>query len=203
MALSELVALGLDVGKDKIHASLLFHSRKRDRTFTNDARGHAAVLAWIDEQKVKPVHACLESTGGWSEALATALFDAGHVVSIVNPTRVKAFAKSELLRTKTDKVDARLIARFCNLHRPPAWSPPPENVRRLQGLSRRLDSLISIRSQELNRLEAPGEVDVVKASIESTIALLSREIALIEEQLRELVNNNPDLRRKVRSARKY
>jgi transposase len=191
--LSELVALGLDVGKEKIHASLLLQGGKRDRTFTNNAQGHAAVLVWLDQQGVKPVHACLESTGGWSEALATALFDAGHVVSIVNPSRVKAFAKSELLRTKTDKVDASLIARFCLMHRPTAWVPPPENVRRLQALSRRLDSLIAIRAQELNRLEAPGEIDIVKASIQNTIASLSREIAVIEEQLRDLINNDPDL----------
>ena len=194
--MSELATLGLDVGKYKVSASLLREGRKRDKTFNNNAAGHAAVVAWLKQHGAERVHACLESTGGWSEALATVLFDAGHLVSIVNPSRVKAFGKTEMVRTKTDKVDAALIARFCELHRPPAWTPPPQNIRELQALSRRLDGLIDMRSQEQTRLEAPGNVDAVRASIKNSIAWLDGEIAKIEQQLRELVDNDPDLRGK-------
>src|SRR5581483_10642640 len=132
--LSDIAVLGLDVGKHKISAALLRSGRKRDKVFDNNAAGHAAVIAWLKYQDVR-VHACLESTGGYSEALATVLFDAGHRVSIVNPTRVKAFAKTEMVRTKTDKVDAALIARFCQLHQPAPWEPPPQNVREIQALN--------------------------------------------------------------------
>jgi transposase len=48
---------------------------------------------------------CLEATGGWSEQVAVALSEAGHVVSVVNPARIKAFAQSEMVRTKTDRID--------------------------------------------------------------------------------------------------
>ena len=194
--MADLPSLGLDVGKHKISASLLREGRKRDKTFTNDAKGHAAVVGWLREHNVDRVHACLESTGGWSEALATVLCDAGHTVSIVNPSRIKAFAKTELVRTKTDKVDAALIARFCELHRPPSWTPPPPNIRKLQALSRRLDGLIDMRSQEQTRLEAPGDVATVRASIADAIAWLDGEIAKIEKQLREVIDDDPDLRGK-------
>jgi transposase len=54
-----------------------------------------------------------------SEALALWLHQAGHTVSVVNPAAIKAFAASRLSRTKTDKVDAELIARFCQAQQPP------------------------------------------------------------------------------------
>lgn len=194
--MENLPALGLDVGKRSISACLLREGRKRDKTFSNDAAGHAAVVAWLRQHGAEHVHACLEATGGYSEALATALFDAGHHVSIVNPSRIKAFAKTELVRTKTDKVDAALIARFCELHRPPAWTPPPQNIRKIQALSRRLDALIETRAQEAARLEAPGNVADVKASIRKSIKWLDAEISKLERQLEDLIKKDPDLHNK-------
>lgn len=190
------LALGLDVGKHKISACLLREHKKKEKTFTNDAVGHDAVVQWLKANDAGLVHACLESTGGYSEALATVLFDAGHQVSIVNPTRIKAFAKTEMVRTKTDKVDAALIARFCQLHRPVLWIAPPKKIREIKGLSRRLDALIDMRSQELARLEAPGNVDAVQDSIRQTLRSLEAEIAKIEQQLRDRIDKDEDLRGK-------
>jgi transposase len=194
--MSELAALGLDVGKHKLSACLLREGRKRDKTFTNNVAGYADVIAWLKEHSVERVHACLESTGGYSEALATVLYDAGHVVSIVNPSRIKSFGKTEMVRTKTDKVDAGLIARFCQMHRPEPWAPLPLNIRQIQALSRRLDGLIDMRTQELNRLEAPGNIEVVQASLRESIAWFDAEIAKIERQLQQLIKDDPDMRNK-------
>jgi transposase len=194
--LSELAALGLDIGKHKLSACLMRDGRKRNKTFSNSVAGFADVLTWLKDHNVERVHACLESTGGYSEALATVLYDAGHVVSIVNPSRVKAFGKTEMVRTKTDKVDAALIARFCQLHQPEPWTPLPLNIREIQALSRRLDGLIDMRTQELNRLEAPGNVEAVKISLRKSIAWFDAEIAKIERELQQLINDDPDMRNK-------
>jgi transposase len=194
--MSDLATLGLDVGKYKVSAALLRGDRKRDKTFANTGDGHGALIAWLKEHGVDRVHACLESTGGFSEALATALYDAGHVVSIVNPSRVKAFGKTEMVRTKTDKVDAGLIARFCRLHRPEPWAPLPLNIRQVQALSRRLDGLIDMRTQELNRLEAPGNTEAVQKSLREAVAWFDAEIAKIEELLQQLIKDDPDMRNK-------
>ena len=67
----------------------------------------------VAQSQGRKVHACMEATGGWSEELAYFLQERGHVVSIVNPMQIRAFGQSELSRTKTDKADAALIARFC------------------------------------------------------------------------------------------
>ena len=72
-------------------------------------------------------------------------------MSVVNPARIKGFAKSELLRTKTDSVDAALIARFCAAIKPSFWKPTPLEVKELQALLRRLESLTQMYQQEENR----------------------------------------------------
>jgi len=111
-------------------------------------------------------------SGTYSEPLALFLHEAGHQVSVINPAAVKAFAQSRLSRTKTDKVDAELIARFCQAQAPPAWTPPPAEVRELQALVRRLESLIEMRVAEENRLSSGITVEAVR-QVSKSISLIS------------------------------
>lgn len=139
------------------------------------------------------MHACLEATGTYGEALATHLHDSGHTVSIVNPAAIKAYAQSRLSRAKTDKADATLIAQFCHERHPPAWQPVPAEVRDLQALVRRLDSLMEMRRMEANRLEVAG-TEAVKESLAGHLAYLDEEIARTEQMLRSHLDSHPGLR---------
>ena len=103
-------------------------------------------------QADQKVHACLEATGTYGQALAQFLHSQEHIVSVVNPAQIKAFAGTQLSRTKTDKADATLIARFAQMHRPPAWTPPAPEAALLQALVRRLEALVQMRQMEHNRL---------------------------------------------------
>jgi transposase len=80
---------------------------------------------------VDHLHACLEATGSYGDELALYLYEAGHTVSIVNPARIKGFAQSELIRTKTDKIDSGIIARCCLAIKPQTWIPPTPELRAL------------------------------------------------------------------------
>jgi transposase len=121
-------SLGIAVAKAKFAAALLREGKLAQRTFTMEPAGFAALDRWIGEQGAEPVHVCLEATGEYGVALALALDAAGHQVSIVNPARIAASAKSRLTRTKTDKTDAALIARCCAREQPPIWTPPSTEV---------------------------------------------------------------------------
>ncbi len=73
--------------------------------------GHLQLLAWLNEQQEQGVavaHACLEATGTWADAIALALHEAGHKVSLINPALIRAFGQSQLKRTKTDKAGCPL-----------------------------------------------------------------------------------------------
>ena len=77
----------------------------KHKQFPNTTTGFAQLAAWLTKQNVEQVHACMEATGTYGEALAVYLHAAGQVVSVINPAAVKAFAASRLSRTKTDRVD--------------------------------------------------------------------------------------------------
>lgn len=187
--------LGIDVGKHEMHAVLLQNDRATSRSAPNSAAGFEQLRRWLRNRRVERVHACLEATGGWSEDLALALHEAGYIVSLVNPMRIKAFAKSEMLRTKTDRIDAALIARFCRTHAPEHWTPPAPEIRALQGLVRRYQSLVQMRTEEQNRLQAPMLALVVKASIEATLVHLDGEADRVEREIQQLFDRYPPLRR--------
>ena len=141
MSQTHPASLGIDVAKAKFDAALLCEGKLAHRTFTMDPEGFTTLANWIRQCGIEQVHACLEATGEYGAALALALYEAGHLVSIVNPARIAAYAKSRLARTKTDKSDAALIAHFCAREQPPNWCPPAASVQELQALVRRVEML--------------------------------------------------------------
>jgi transposase len=190
-----LPALGIDVAKLKFDVCLINTAGKlKHKVFPNTATGFAQLAAWLVKQNVEQVHACMEATGTYGEKLAYHLHATGHRVSVINPAAVKAFAASRLSRTKTDKVDAELIARFCHAQQPLVWTPPAVEVRELQALVRRLEALVEMRGMESNRLEALTSTPIVKASVEEHIAYLDGQIKSTEALIREHINTHPGLR---------
>jgi len=189
------VVLGIDIAKLKFDVCLIKENQKvKHKVFANTKYGFEQLVAWLNSHQVSSLHICLEATGSYGEALALHLFDEGYQVSVVNPAAVKAFAASRLTRTKTDKVDAELIARFCLAQQPETWQPPLPEVRQLQALVRRLESLIEMRVAEENRLSSGISIDAVRYSLEEHIAYLIKEIKQTEKMIREHINNHPDLK---------
>ncbi len=190
-----LPTLGIDIAKLKFNICLLNMGGKlRHKVFPNTEVGFQQLDAWLSRQGVQHIHACMEATGAYGEALALHLSTTGHMVSVVNPAAIKAFAGSHLSRTKTDRVDAELIARFCQAQQPPAWTPPAAEVRQLQALVRSLESLVEMRTMESNRLESIITDYLVKASVEDHIAYLNHQIKQTEALIRTHVNSHPTLK---------
>jgi transposase len=186
--------LGIDISRRKFDACLLREGGKlRHRTFPNSADGFSQLSAWLTKYKVEQVHACLEATGAYGEALSTYLYEAGHTVSVINPAQIKAYAQSRLSRVKTDKADSTLIAQFCAERRPPAWQPLPSEVRELQALARRLDSLVEMRQMEANRLDVAATA-AVSESLAGHLAYLDDEIKRTEGLIRSHIDTHPGLR---------
>jgi transposase len=185
--------LGIDVGKHQLHVALLRPERKpKLKAIANHADGHQALLSWLKQQGCECVHACLESTSTYGEAVAQVLYQAGHQVSIVNPARIKGFAQGELSRTKSDKADAALIARFCAAMHPSLWQPLPEEVKQLQSLVRRVDALKDIYQQESNRLEtATAQVATLVAE---HLGYLKADIERTEQLIKDHIDQHPKLK---------
>lgn len=188
------VIVGIDMSKKKFDAALLRGDKFKHNVFPNTKSGHEAMVTWLQKNTITVAHVCMESTNVYGEALAEHLFDQDYTVSIVNPARIKGFAQSELSRTKTDKADARLIARYCLAMAPEAWTPDPLEIRELRALVRRLEALTEMRQQEVNRLHVAQ--DIVVPHLEEHIAYLDQEITTTQQHIRNHIDHHPDLKEK-------
>jgi transposase len=186
--------LGIDIAKRKFDVALLRPDDKvRAKAFANTPAGHAELIVWVARQHDGVVHACLEATGTYGDALAHALADTGYRVSVINPAAIEAYGRSQLSRTKTDPTDARIIMRYCATQQPPVWVPLPLEIRALQAFVRRLDALDGMRTQELNRLAAEPTETAVRASIQHVIDLLEDEMRLLRERIHDHFDQHPQL----------
>ncbi|NQT02407.1 MAG: IS110 family transposase [Planctomycetes bacterium] len=186
--------LGIDIAKQRIEVALLVEGKIKNRSFKNVPDGFESLALWLRKWGIERVAACMEATGNYGEDLAIYLHEAGHKVSVVNPARIKGFAQSELIRTKTDKVDAGIIARFCLAMKPGSWTPPSHEIRSLRALVRRADSLIGMLTQEKNRL-GTGHESVIPL-IKGHIDYLDKEIEKVRGQIADLIDGDPNLRQK-------
>jgi transposase len=187
--------IGIDVSKATLDCCLLAPDGKaRDRAFPNDPGGFAALLAWADRHAPgAAAHFGMEATGGYEDALATHLHAAGRAVSVVNPTRIKYAGLVRGRGNKTDKADARLIAAHVRDQRPPAWSPPPPEVRELQALVRRRDDLRALAAHEKARLDAPLLTPAARRSVARVIKLLAKEADAMQAAADALIAATPAL----------
>jgi transposase len=139
------IVLGIDVSKRTLDVALIFEGRTLCKQFKNSADGFESLADWLASLQIKQVHACLEATGTYSEAAALFLHEQGHLVSVVNPLRIKGYASANMQRNKTDRLDAQLIASFCLTQKPESWQPPSQAVKHLQSLVRRVEVLGEMR----------------------------------------------------------
>lgn len=186
--------LGIDVAKAKFDVALWRDGKLKFKTFANADVGFAGLRDWLKALGVDQVHACLEATGSYGDLLCEWLYDAGHIVSVLNPAQVKDFAKSLLTRNKTDTVDAAVLARFGAALTPPAWQPPAPEERVLRALLRRLAALEETRQQERNRLDVAAPE--VRASIEHHLDYLDTQITELRRRIQDHIDQNPDLKHK-------
>jgi len=188
------ITIGVDIAKKKFDAARLQDGKYRHKVFPNTAEGFAAFVAWLIGFGSDPVLIAMEATGAYSLPLAEFLAAQGFWVSLVNPAKIKAFAESELSRAKTDKADAKLIARYAREKQPPRWTPPPPALREIQALLRRVEQLQEMLRMENNRLETADAVAV--PSIETLVATLEQELKTTREKIRQRIDNDPDLRQR-------
>lgn len=185
--------LGIDVAKSKLDCALRLPSGKfRSKVIANSGDGFTQLIAWLASHQATSVHVCMEATGIYWEDVAQALATAGLIVSIVNPAQIKAYGASRLTRSKTDTVDAQLIADFCAERHPTAWQPRSEAEVTLRALVLRLDALQTMRTQEGNRLQVAREA--VHEDIQQHLNWLDTAIRQLTDAINKHINHHPGLK---------
>jgi transposase len=189
--------LGIDIAKDTFDACLLAAGKSWTGQYENSARGFTQMSRWVQQHAAEPVHACMEATGQYGEALADYLYQAGHAVSVVNPARIKAYAQAKLRRNKTDKADAQLIAEYALREQPALWSPPPAAFKELQALVRRLEDVQAMSQQENNRLKSGTSLPRVMADLEAHLQFLKGQLDQLKQAIQAHIAANPTLQQQA------
>jgi transposase len=181
----EVCFVGIDVSKASLDTAVW--EQEEVWQHSNDGEGIAALVKKL--QSLSPTLIVVEATGGLEADVVTALAVAQLPVVVVNPTRVRAFARSTGTLAKTDKIDARMIAHFAQAVRPEVRELPSEEVAHLAALVNRRRQLIEILVAEKNRrLTAPKQV---KEGITKHMKWLEEEIESLEKEIAERIEQDP------------
>lgn len=196
--------LGIDVAKEKLDCLWLRDTESlkiKTKVFPNQPKGFSDLKAWLKKNvtdELSEIHVTLEPTGVYHEPLAYALLEMGVNISIVNPAKVREFSNSLGSKNKTDKKDSMMLARYGVMAKPRLWQPEPTEIRELKALLARLSALQADLQRELNRMEKAQISQASQAVIESIdmmIQGLRKEVARVEKQINDHIDQNPDLKR--------
>jgi transposase len=186
MAQNNVVVVGIDVAKDKVDACI--RSASRQQTFPGTAQGRRKLIAWLRKHKVG--EAVMEASGGYERDWATALREVGLAVRIVDPKRVRNFARSTGRLAKNDTIDAQMIAWFAEVFGAGASRAHDGEREKLVQIVYARQALIEVQTELQNRGEhsLPDVVQRVQARLLKKIVA---ELATLEAAMVALVKATP------------
>ena len=178
--------IGIDVSKQNLDVAI----RPTGESFRvpNTPEGFASLIQRILPSTPRLV--VLEATGGFERLIAIALAEAKIPSRVVDPARVRHFARSTGQHSKTDAIDARVLAHFAEAVNPEARSLPDEKTLQLQALVDRRVQLIAMRTAEHNRLHQA--VQTVGPGIKSHIQWLEKQINDLDHTIDDHIKADPD-----------
>jgi len=185
-----LSVAGIDISKQFFEAGVLINGKEQLRRFAYNQEGLKALVKWLPEG----AHCVMEATGPYYLRLACYLHQQGLTVSVVNPLVIKRFSQMRLLRAKTDRADAKLIARYALSEQPPLWQPPVAyqlKLQQLEALLQQLQKQHTALDNQLEAFEATGLMDKeVKELLEKTTKHLQKQIERITAKMEALTQEH-------------
>jgi transposase len=177
--------VGIDVSKNQLDVAVW--KRKKVMQYANDNKGILTVVTELAE--LTPTLVVLEASGGWEMALVAELAFAHLPVAVVNPTRVRAFARATGQLAKTDKLDARMLAWFAQAVRPEVRPLRNEQEALLTALITRRRQVVGMLTAEKNRRHTtPG---LVGERLNAHIAWLETELRCLEQEISDFIHKSP------------
>ena len=177
--------LGIDVSKAELQIAFkTTPQRKRPNT----PAGIAALLKSLPEGS----HLVLEATGGYERTLVDAAQKAHVPVSVINPTRIRQFARSQGQRAKTDPIDAEAIRRYAETFRPtPSLEREPAH-RRVVALVDAREQMMTMKGQLINMLEHADDKEV-RQIYEKELRRIDQVIAKLDQSIQTAIGTSATL----------
>ena len=181
--------IGIDVAKEKL--DLARHGSDQVDVFANDPAGIARIVELLNA--AKPAMIVVESTGGLERPLLEALLEASLPVALVHPGRVRYFAKALGSLAKTDRIDARVLARFGQQAAPRLAERRSKNEAELRDLVACRRQLTAARTQQSNRRGVTFSKSALR-SIDAVLVAIDKQIESLDKQIRQLIDADDDFK---------
>ena len=183
--------VGIDVAKDSFDVAS--EPTGLSLSLPNDPAGRHTLLDAL--QTHPPALIVLEATGGYERELVACILHAGFKTVVANPRQVRDFARGIGQLAKTDRIDAKVLARFAEVVRPQPRPQPSAKASVLSELVTRRRQLSNLLTQESNRLPRASHLTVQK-SIHKSIRALQQQILNLDKLIRQNIESDDGLRRK-------
>jgi len=188
---NSIIYIGLDIGKDSLQVNL----QNQNFPIANTRPGHRKLVAQL-KTLAQPLLVVCEATGGYEQAIVAAFHQAGLPVAIVEPARVRHFAKACALRAKTDRIDAALLTEFGRQTNPHPQTPPAPNTVALRELSRhrlQLQTLAQNVTQQARHLTLPA----LRQQNAALLRQLRSHLQKLQKQIEALLQQDATLQTKA------
>jgi transposase len=201
--------LGIDVSKDHLHVS--FSNQESDQRirviasskFKNNSPGLNQLIVWIKKHRHGEADLVLvmEATGVYHEQAAYFLHEKGFKVSVLLPNKAKAFARSLNAKSKTDDIDAKILAQMGLERKLEQWKPASENMLKIKRLCRERVALQQHKTAAMNQSHACKSAHLPEKSSQTRwkqlIRFLNKQIKEVEQNIKQIVLKDPVLKEKV------
>ena len=191
----ESVVVGIDVGADLLDIHL--DGPQIAFRVANTTSGYEELVETVGGREVALV--VVEATGGYERGAHLALSGVGWPVAVVNPRRLRDYAKSIGFLEKSDTIDASVASRYGRRESPLVTPPPAASAQELRALVTRRRQLGEMITQETNRRKHPG--NGTPQSNDRILKLLRAEQKDMDRLIANHVSADPGLREKVRRLR--
>jgi len=193
--------IGIDVSKEKLDVALLREQDKvKTKAVANKQMGWQELLDWSLKNTGLPIgelHFVMEATGIYHEQLATFLYDAGAKVSVVNPAQIKFYGQGLGVRSKNDKKDSVVLARYGLKENPKSWQPEAQEIRELKALLARFDGIEKDLQREKNRQEK-AQISLAPAEVINSLNLMIEQLKTERKRLSKLIEDHINKHQKLK-----
>lgn len=192
------LCIGIDVSKECLDVTSTTNGEDFSKSFKvkNNLAGFKKIESNLEKMKTEEVQFYLESTGIYSKAISEYLWEQGYLVSIINPLKTKSYRKTLFLRTKTDLMDAQLIASYGAKIAPKPSRKPKIELSQFKNLVRHLNYLIEKKAAEEGHLESTKDL-IIRTSILKMISCYEKEIQKIKADIEKFLDKNDKIKKDI------
>ena len=181
--------IAIDIAKD----SLQVQASDCACSVAYDSTGLRKITSILKNQPDGAIVVC-EATGGYETQLMDFLHRKKHPVCLLNPARVRAFARSAGLKAKTDPLDAKMLLRYANERQPAAKPPKSAHLKKLALLLDRREQVVEMAAREKTRLKSGNTT--IESMVKQSIRFLEQQVEKLDQRIKKLIESNEPLKAK-------